>query len=149
LYRLQSHPSYFFWTGHLPDGRQVLASGLSGVLVCFDRHGKLLETRELEEREREALVEEDDSVDWLERMGVEDKPIAVERFRVPGHRTRIEDLPDHLEDFRRNPADPTFEEWERAENPQAIDEWLAKGLFVYHEDGTDFFIDAEGAVDSS
>ena len=112
------------------------------MFLIFDNQGALLEVQE-------QPGPPDRLARWKEEIGLEDGPIHVGRFRVPGSRTRIEDLPGHLEDFRRNPDDPSFEEWERWDYPSHIEEWLATGQFVYYDGGTDFFIGPDGEVESS
>jgi len=139
---LRGCPEYLFWTGRLADGRQALVSGLSGLVLLFDNHGVLLDVQE-------HPGSPDDLAHWIAEVGLEDGPIAVKRFRVAGHRTRVEDLPGHLEDFRNNPDHPSFEEWERRDYPNEIEEWLETGQFVYHDDGADFFIGPDGEVESS
>lgn len=144
LYTLRSHPQYLFWTGVGGDGRQVLACGLSGVIARFDPAGHLAGVEE-----RPELAADGEAEEWLEATGVRDGPIRVRRFAVPGHRTRIEDLPGHLEDFRRDPDHPTFTPDDRSTYPADIAEWLATGQFVYHADGADFFVSADGEVVAS
>ena len=90
-----------------------------------------------------------DLAHWNAEDGLTEGPIAVTRFRVLGHRTRVEDLPGHLDDFRKNPDDPSFEEWERRDYPNDIEDWLATGQFVYYDNGAEFFIGPDGRVASS
>ena len=123
LYTLRSHPEYLFWTGVGADGGQFLACGLSRVIVSFDRDGHMTGAEE-----RPSLAVNGEAEHWLETAGVTDRPIRVRRFSVPGHRTRIEDLPSHLEDFRREPGHPSFSAAEREAYPGDIAEWLA----TYH-----------------
>src|SRR3954452_7844576 len=129
LYVLRSEAAYGWQTAHLPDGRQVLVSSCS---VFFSPAGDFLscESRAPDVRIFEA-------------------PIRVRRFFLPERRIGIVDLPDTAREFASQDVTQTWSEEERREYPELIREWFEAGKYVFYCDGCDFYMSANGDVETS
>jgi hypothetical protein len=80
---------------------------------------------------------------WQLEIGFRPGPILVQPFALPELSLGIEDLPRHLQGFRKQPKE--FSEEEQREFPGIIDEWVSEGNFVLWW-GTDYYLDKQGEV---
>ncbi len=129
LYPLGSEPSYGWWAGHLPDGRQALVLTLDEdelSVLTFDAGGRYLGVEQRVARLAEppgpddGLLKEAELQQYLRAaLGLTPGQIRVRRFAEPSLLVSIEplvgpdDLPDvaggDLADLTRMVADGDFE----------------------------------------
>jgi hypothetical protein len=149
-----------FYAGQLRGGRNALIGQIvTGhiIVVVFDAGGHLLKvirralpTRLLTARDVAGYhVDEEGFQDYLRReFGYQPGLIRVQEFRLPEELLAVYHMPEHYEDFLKNPNDPSFADWERQQYPALINRWIAEGSFIL-EWGNSFWMDSNGDVAGS
>jgi hypothetical protein len=74
--------------------------------------------------------------------------IRIKEFHIPQEMFAVYHLPDHYQEFLKNPNGPTFEEEERQAYPGWIQQLNESGNFVL-EWGNDYWLDSTGEVVAS
>jgi hypothetical protein len=160
LFPIRSAPEYYFYAGHLPDGRQALiARSVYGQLIATicDSGGHLLQVIHQELPSPPVLpdsgemreVDEDDFQEYLHReLGFLPGLIRIKEFRIPEEMFAVYHLPEHYREFLECPNSPAFDEEERQALPDLIRQWNECGQFVL-EWSNDFWLDSTGEVVAS
>jgi hypothetical protein len=160
LFPIRSAPLRDFYAGYLPDGRQALVvCSQCGkmVMVVFDREGNLTGVVHQELPTPRQFLEagdlpaayEDNYEEYLRSaLGVSPGLIRIKSFCLPEEELAVYQLPEGWYDFLQNPTDPTLSEEERKQFPVWIQEWKARGQFVFLW-YNDLWLDSTGEVVAS
>ncbi len=161
MYHIVSHPAGDYVTGKTSDNAQVLMGVLCPymVSVVFDDTGTFNEVRVRPLAVDPAFTEQSGAIllddpevqdhlsqklsEWQRETAFTETSIHVERFFVKEFAIGIEELPRHLRDFTRTPAD--FSDEERLHFPRIISEWKSDGCFVLWW-GTDYYLSRQGEI---
>jgi hypothetical protein len=87
---------------------------------------------------------------WLAELGFEPGQIWVKKFDDPTTGLGIADLPTHYAEFLADPVAPCFNDDDRSEYPEEIEEWLREGMFVVRSRDSDWlWMDGDGDINST
>jgi uncharacterized protein (TIGR02996 family) len=160
LYTIQNER---FTTGFGRDHTQILCYGAYDRLrlIQFDHAGRLLghqnrvvrkpkrpatPWQKLPMKTRQAILAADDQAwertqqAWLEKLGYQPGAILVRRFQLPDG-SGIKDYPSGWVEVLERPDDP---EWDDAQD--WLEDWVARGRFVYDFGGDDWWLNEAGHV---
>ena len=129
LYVLSSEPTYGWRTGRLKDGRQLL---IGRFTFFFSSAGDFL------------------SRDSTPEGGFTEAPIHVKRFLLVERHfgaVGLRDLPETAREFAEGIG--AWGDDERQEYPELIREWFESGKYVFHFGSSDFYLNANGHVETS
>ena len=158
LYRLQSHPSYWFLVGRSEAKQAIMGPlGMKFCVVMFDDKGDLIEVQERLLVVPPSAPSGVKELDWLHgiveseveqvrtEQGLADEPVRVKRFWLPKLHAGIADLPDDLQEYiaNRGLSSPREEDLE-----EALEGWKEESLFVFWWDA-EYYVNEEGVVTSS
>ena len=87
---------------------------------------------------------------WLAEFGFQPGTIFVQKFDDPVTGMRVTDMPEHFAKFLTDPHAPFFDDEDRSDFPELIDEWLRRGMFVVRVGNNEWlWMDGDGDVDST
>ena len=155
LYTVRDNGQYFR-TGQTASNDQVLFGVLAGedglevAAVWFDPAGRFsrFSTRQVTVRpaESEEAAVRRELADFQRACGYRPDAIHVEQFSVPDRFIRIEDIPEHYQDFLSNQDD--YDADRQEELAADIKKWVQDGDYVLWW-GEDYYLDSKGEVVSS
>jgi hypothetical protein len=162
LYLIQNLGGDGYSAGRTRDGRQILFGAFMDWLfaVYFDNDGQLID---VERKPWESLSSHsgmsgrvvDDRLGLLKRlslwqveMGIELGTIAVRKFFIPGDLVGIRDLPEHFEEFERDPEGFAEDAEHMDEFREMLKQWRENGNFCLWW-SNDYWLQADGELESS
>jgi hypothetical protein len=87
---------------------------------------------------------------WLAELGFQPGTIFVKKFDDPVTGFNVADLPRHYVKFLADPHVQSFDDDERAEYPEMIDDWVREGMFVVRVGDYEWlWMDGDGDVNST
>jgi hypothetical protein len=154
LYPLRTHDNYGFAVGRSAQEQLLWGQGDVDVIILrFDLEGRMAaqpERRAFSRRPQTAdemdRAFKDLSVELRQIHGAEDRPIHIRRFWLPALEAGIDDLPDTLGEFIKDPH--SFDAHETSEYSAALQSWRSSDRFAFWW-SAEFEIDGAGEVFAS
>jgi hypothetical protein len=146
----------YFYTGRTLGKGQILFGILAGengqeiAAVWFDPAGKFSrfttqKITTLPSETRDAALHRH-VIEFQRTNGFRPDTIRVKKFSIPDRFIKIEDIPEHYQEFLNNPND--YEPERQQELADDIRTWIQDGDFVLWW-GEDYYLDSSGEVVSS
>lgn len=133
-YTILGQVEYGFITGTRNEEQFLLVGDLDeGLSICFNELGEFKNV--------------DSSIDSNLLESIQRRSIAVLRFWIDDEQTGIADLDVEMETYLVDRSQ--FSPQEIAMYEEDITGWIADGQFVLWVAGTDFYLDADGMVETS